>query len=166
VVKKLVKFEFKIAEALIDHFIRVFIMLKDAIEIIPSKEWKISNEDNLIPARQAIHMLECAVFYCSTETVESFPWGQMFGGDYESMSAESLPSQETVLEKSEEIKKILIDWLKSKNNSEFLAPEQDFSWTGKTILARTLYLLRHFQHHQGVLHAELHRRGITKPGWQ
>ena len=163
-VKKLEKFEFKIAEALNDHFMRVFHMLKDAIEIIPSKEWKISDEDNLIPARQAMHLIETAAFYCSTKTVESFPWGQMFGGDYEAILVESLPSQETVLEKLADIKQIVKKWLKSKNNSEFLTPEQNFPWTGKTILARTLYLLRHFQHHQGVLHAELHRRGITKPG--
>lgn len=162
----MIKFEFKIAEALIDHFIRVFIMFKDAIEIIPPKEWKTSDDNNLIPARQAMHLIECAAFYCSTETIESFPWGQMFGGDYESMPVESLPSQEVILEKFEEIKKIIIERLKSKNNSEFVVPETKFPWTGKTILARFLYLLRHFQHHQGVLHAELHRRGIAKPGWQ
>jgi len=82
------------------------------------------------------------------------------------MSVESLPNRETVLEKLENTKQIVEEWIKSKNNSEFLSPEQNFPWTGKTILARTLYLLRHFQHHQGVLHAELHRRGISKPNWR
>lgn len=160
------KIEFKIAEALNDHFIRVFHMLKDAIETIPSKEWKISDVYHLIPARQAMHLIESATFYCSTKTVETFPWGEIFGGDYEAMSVESLPNRETVLEKLENTKQIVEEWLKSKNNEEFLSLEKNFPWTGKTILACTLYLLRHFQHHQGVLHAELHRRGISKPRWR
>ena len=47
-----------------------------------------------------------------------------------------------------------------------LAPEEDYAWTGSTLLGRLLYMLAHCRQHLGEINAELRRRGLPRIKWR
>jgi uncharacterized damage-inducible protein DinB len=157
-----------IVASLLDHFTRTWDMLREAIEAFPDEEWRVADEDDLIPARQALHVVESSAFYSGEWTGKKFPSGKRLGCDWELSPPEELPSQRDVLEYLEEAKAKVKAWLTRRGDEGLLGEPQDerFPWTGACELGRALYLMRHTHHHLGKIHAELRRRGIARPDWR
>jgi uncharacterized damage-inducible protein DinB len=157
-----------IGEELIEHFTRVWGTYRDAIRDIPEEQWRAGEVDYLTPSRLLYHVLEAAEFY-SRETPKGFNWGanqRRFGVDWEAATPEQLPTQEQTLTYLDEVQAQLEAWLKNAEDSDILSPDSEYSWTGKSVLGRALYLLRHNQHHLGELNAELRRRGLPRAKWR
>ena len=61
------------------------------------------------------------------------------------------------------------EWAKAREwieGSDLTQPEQLFPYTGKTVLERAVYLLRHTQHHTAEMALELTKRGCRAPDWR
>jgi uncharacterized damage-inducible protein DinB len=157
-----------IVESLTDHFNRTFGMLRGAIEAFPDEEWRVGDEDDLIPARQALHIVESSAFYSGEWTGKKFPTGERLRCNWESSPPDELPGQQDVLTYLDEAKAKVEAWLAKRGDSGLLGKPQDtrFPWTGACELGRALYLIRHAHHHLGKIHAELRRRGIDRPEWR
>ena len=56
-------------------------------------------------------------------------------------------------------------WLDAKSESELLAEQACFVWTGPNILSRCIYVIRHTQGHVQEINAELRRRGLPRIEW-
>ncbi len=157
-----------VVESLTDHFTRTFDMLRGAIEAFPEEEWRAADEDDLIPARQAIHIIESSAFYSGEWTGKKFPTGKRLGCDRELAPPDELPSRRDVLTYLDEAKAKVETWLTKRGDDGLLGEPEDkrFPWTGKCELGRALYLIRHMHHHLGKIHNELRRRGIDRPKWR
>ena len=157
-----------IVESLIDHFNRTFDMLRGAIEAFPEEEWRAADEDDLIPARQALHIIESSAFYSGEWTGKKFPTGERLGCNWEFSAADELPSRQDVLTYLDEAKAKLEAWLTKRGDDGLLGEPADkrFPWTGAYELGRALYLIRHAHHHLGKIHNELRRRNIARPDWK
>ncbi len=155
-----------ILAALENHLERTFEMWNEQIGHVPEDLWRTGDVDHLIPARHLCHVVVSADFYTGTTPLDQFNWNKFFDGDWEDMSPDKLPNKETSLQKLAEVRTIVCDRLAALNDDALLAAETLFPWTGPTLLDRMLYLLRHCQHHLGVLNAELRRRDIKRARWR
>lgn len=157
-----------ILASLMDHLTRTFSMLREAIEAFPEEQWRVADEDDLIPARQAIHIIESSAFYSGEWTGKKFPTGERLGCNWELSAADELPSRQDVLTYLDEAKAKVERWLTKRGDDGLIGEPADkrFPWTGACELGRALYLLRHTHHHLGKIHAELRRRGIARPEWR
>ena len=70
------------------------------------------------------------------------------------------------LEKLAETRVILEERLTEFDDETLLEPETVHPWSGQTRMDKTLYVLRHSQHHLGAVEAELSRRGIKAATWE
>jgi uncharacterized damage-inducible protein DinB len=158
----------QIVESLIDHFTRTFDMLREAIEALPDEQWRVADEDDLIPARQALHIIESSAFYSGEWTGKKFPSNERLGCNWELSAADELPSRQDVLAYLDEAKTKIEAWLTKRGDDGLLGEPTDtrFPWTGRCELGRALYLIRHSHQHLGKIHAELRRRGIPRPEWR
>ena len=154
-----------ISVSLMDQFARAWGMLREAVQHFPAEQWRSGEVDYLVPARLAIHVIEAGEFYAG-DTPEGFRWGSRFGVDWEGSPADQFPSQEEVLTYLEEIQVRVEAWLGGLHDADFLAPEAAFPWTGKTVLDRAIYVLKHHHQHLGEMNAELRRRNLPRSQWQ
>ncbi len=158
----------RIVGSLTDHLNRTWDMLRGAIEAFPDEQWRVADEDDLIPARQALHIIESSAFYSGDWTGKKFPTGERLGCNWEFSPADELPSRQDVLTYLDEAKAKLDAWLTKRGDDGLLGEPQDkrFPWTGACELGRALYLIRHTHHHLGKIHNELRRRSIARPEWR
>lgn len=147
------------------QFHRAWTMLRDAVEPWSAEQWASGDVDFLIPVRHAVHAAEAALFY-ACETPKDFPWGEATQGDWEGAPANELTSREDAPDLINRAEKAFEVWLKAQGDAGLLAAETAFKWTGPTKLARTLYVLRHVQHHVAVMNTELRRRGLPTAKWK
>ena len=152
-----------IGEVLARQYDRVWGTLRDAISQLSDEQWRASECAWLAPVRQAYHLVETAEFY-GGETSKGYKFGSL-GGNWEESPAAELPAQQQVLELIDRVQPRLRRWLTECSDSDFLAEETDFQWTGGTRLDRALYSLRHSQHHLGQINTELRRRGLPRGKW-
>jgi DinB family protein len=159
--------ETRTGDVLIEHYRRTFVMLRDAIAAFPEDGWRTSDIDHLAPARHALHVIAAVDMYFRPEYVKGVAGGNRFGEglDWEGSPAEKMPSQQELLDYLDEMAGRVKEWL-GVSDDELLKPVEAFGWTGGTLLARALYVLRHNHHHQGILDAELRRRNIARPKWR
>jgi len=73
-----------------------------------------------------------------------------------------LPSQALVLDYLQEMEQRLLKWTES---TDFSAPDELHPYTGKTVLGRAFYLIRHTESHLAELSLELRKRGYAGPEW-
>lgn len=149
-----------------DHFTRTWEMWKEMIGNIPDDEWTKGDIDYLIPARHLCHVLVTADFYTGDTPVDQYDWSELFGGNWEEMSPEELPSKEAVLAKLDDIRATVEGRLTKLSDAALLESEKVCPWAGKTRMAKLLDLLRHTQHHAGEVSAELRRRNIEGASWK
>ena len=155
------------SQVLLEHYRRTFVMLRDAIKAFPEDGWRTSDIDHLAPARHALHVIAAVDMYFRPDYVPGVAAGHRFGEevDWEDGPAEKMPSQRELLDYLDEMEERVKEWL-DVSDAELLAPVEAFGWTGGSLLARTLYVLRHNHHHLGILDAELRRRDIARPKWR
>ena len=122
-----------------------------------------------MPARQVLHTIATANFYCrdkQPETVGSLAagyWGRDL--DWGGTATEELPNQAEVRGYLEHVGQRGRQWIESKSDMDWLAEQGDFAWTGPNLLSRSIYLIRHIQGHIGEINAELRRRGLERVQW-
>ena len=157
-----------IVASVTDHLTRTFDMLREAIEALPDEEWRVADEDDLIPARQALHIVESSAFYSGEWTGKKFPTGERLDCNWEFSAADELPGRQDVLTYLDEARAKVEAWLTKRGDDGLLREPQDkrFPWTGACELGRALYLIRHTHHHLGKIHNELRRRGDDRPEWR
>lgn len=154
-----------IAESVVEAFSLIWDMYTEAIETIPKEHWRAGEIDYLIPARQVYHAIEAADFYSGSEA-EGLKLGYRFNANWEKTPPERLPTQEGMIEYHEEMREKIGGWLRGMDDSVLLSREDEYPWTGSTILSRALYLLAHYRQHMGEINAELRRRGLPRIKWQ
>lgn len=157
--------EMTIQESLLDAFRRNWDIYKDLVKQTPEEHWRTGDVDYLIPARLVYHALEAADFY-SSPTPKGFVAGHRFGVDWEAATPEQLPTREQTSEYLKETMKKVDGWLRGMSDSDLLSPQEEFRWTGKTVLGRAIYLLVHCRQHIGEINAELRRRGLPRAKWR
>jgi uncharacterized damage-inducible protein DinB len=155
-----------IVTAVENHFRRICDMWRDEIANIPEEEWRRGDIDYLIPARHLCHVVVTNEFYSGDASADGYDWRGGFQGDWEGMTPAELPDREESLRALDVMQATVAARLAAVDDEMLCAPETLMPWTGATLADRTLYWLRHFQHHLGELHAELRRRGIERAGWR
>jgi hypothetical protein len=155
-----------VVEALIEHFNRTWDMWVEAIGNTTEEGWRMGDVSYLIPARQLVHTLTTADFYIGDLGAGDYDFNRMFNGDWESMTEWELPEKDFALRKLEEVRKLVSEALSELDDEALMAKEEIFPYTGKTLLHRYIYLLRHTQHHLGELNGELTRRAVGGADWR
>jgi hypothetical protein len=151
-----------INQSLADQFRRTILMFENAVRAYPASEWRRGDLPYLRPAGLAYHLADTMAFYISGRPDDPSGWEQL-GMDWETPDADALPDQAILLGYLGRVKTRLETWLAE---SDFLAEECLYPWTGPNVLGRAMYLLRHNQHHVAELYLELHRRGLPCPEWE
>lgn len=152
-----------IKEAVAGQFKRVLHMFSKGIDKFSAADWRFGDPPDRRPAAQAYHLLESVDFFAGDLPSDQFSWGQRFGVDWECEDPDMLPSQVQVKAYLDEVEGKLADWFEK---ADLFAPESLFQWTGQNRLERSLYSLRHAQHHVGELSRELEIRGLSGPRWR
>jgi hypothetical protein len=152
-----------INESVLDQFERSLTMFREAVSAFDEQEWKKGDSDYQRPAGIAYHLIETIHFYTSNEHARLFPWGGAFGVDWETPDAEKLPNQQQILTYLDETWVVSKEWM---NISDLSQEEKLYPGTGRTVLSKMGYLLRHTQHHTAELSLELTRRGFNAPEWR
>ena len=152
-----------VSESIIAQFKRALTMFKEAVLAFPESEWKIGDTNYLRPAGVGYHVVETIEFYVGDQPAGVFKFGARFGVDWEASESEKFPTQKQLLEYLDEVWRSAEAWM---SVNDLTQPEKLFSWTGKTLLSRMGYLLRHIQHHTAEMALELTRRGYQAPQWK
>lgn len=149
-------------EALADQWLRTFFMLRNAIETLSDEEWMKGETLYQRPVSLVLHILQSTDGYTAMEPGEGSedPLTQI---NWQERDTSKLPTQPAVLAYLDVVEKRVAQLLVK---ADFEAEEKLFAWTGKTILSRILYALRHTQHHLADLAMELKRRGFEPPNWE
>jgi hypothetical protein len=155
--------EGSINQEVLDQCNRVLFKLREVIQNFPEDEWQKGDTPYQRPAGLAAHLIATIDFYTSGLTPDQFPWGKRLGVDWEDPDDEALPSQELILAYLAEMEERIGRWIE---RTDFNADEEVYPYTGKTVLGRTIYLIRHSEHHLAELNLELRRRGYLGPEWR
>ncbi len=153
----------KAVEALAKQYERAWFMFRDVVEKCPEDEWRKGEPNQLVPARWALHAVECVDFYLSP-TPEGFSWPARFGADWEGATAEDLPTREQVLEYARDMEAATARFLR-ETSEDALFGENPFPWTGDTPFERMVYVLRHTHAHTGDINCILRHRGLESGEW-
>jgi len=151
--------------SLLEGFSLTWDMLRDAIDQIPDEHWKTGEIEHLAPARQIFHIIETADFY-ARKSRGDFPRDGRFGTDWDKAHLDDFPDKETMREYLEEVVEKVEGWLKGNGEEGVLIAENEFPWTGGTVLSRVLYTLAHCRQHLGEINAELRHRGLPRVKWK
>jgi hypothetical protein len=155
----------RLSESLLESLSLTWHMYDDAIKEIPDEHWRTGEIDYLTPARLIYHVLEAADFYTRPNS-KGYPWGHRFGANWESASPDQLPDKGDARDYLEDVKAQVESWVLGMGDEGLLAPEPDYTWTGSTLLGRSLYMLAHCRQHLGEINAELRRRGLPRIKWR
>lgn len=150
------------AEAVSDQFMRTLSMFRLAVSTFSEDAWREGDSLYQRPAGLALHIAQAIDFYSALKPGDGSedPLTQIH---WEERDSSKLPSQEELLGFLDIVDERLANFIAK---SDFQAEEEQFPWTGFTVLSRALYTLRHTQHHLADMAMELQRRGFTPPDWQ
>lgn len=151
-----------LVEALADQWLRTFFMLRNAIKALPEEEWLKGETLYQRPVSLALHILQSTDGYTALKPGEgsAHPLTQV---NWQERDPARLPSRADTLAYLELVEERVADLLVK---ADLQAREELFAWTGKTVLSRILYSLRHAQHHLADLAMEAKRRGFEPPNWE
>ena len=149
-------------EALADQYLRLVFMLRYTINAYPEDSWREGESLYQRPASLALHIVQTIDFFTAMKAGEGSeaPLTQI---SWQERDSSKLPTQAELLQYLDLVEERQAYFLV---NADFEAQEELFPWTGRTVLSRALYSLRHAQHHLADLAMELKRRGFNPPTWQ
>jgi len=133
-----------------------FKMLRAALEQCPPKRWAVARDPFFAPGRLALHILSSTQRYCRRPGARVRP---------PSWAGREVPTKAQVLEYLNLVEQQVQKWLGGLTDSQLLASDSGFKWTGENRLARALYTLRHIHHHLGQINAELRVAGYKPAAW-
>jgi uncharacterized damage-inducible protein DinB len=157
--------ETTVGETLAEQFSRTWEMTREIVTQCPEDHWRNGGVPRHVPARWVLHAVETADFYARPGN-GGWTWGDRFGVDWKTARPDELPSREDMLAYLEEVRRRLDTWLRAAADDELLRKRSDFAWTGASLLARLLYLLRHTQHHVGQVNQILKSQGVPLSKWK
>jgi uncharacterized damage-inducible protein DinB len=144
----------QIAPSLAEQFDRVWRTLRSALSRLDEDQFHAGDVDFLIPRNLAYHTIETADFYSSDGPPDAFPWGYF-----------KAESKAEMLRYADEVQSKVRRWCTAQDDEQWLKEQSQWKWTGRTMLDRALYTLRHTQHHTAQINAELRRRGLPRGEW-
>jgi hypothetical protein len=150
------------AEALADQWLRMFFMLRNAINTLPAEEWVAGETLYQRPVGLVLHILQSVDYYAGLEPGDGSEH-ELTQVGWQERDSGKFPDQAATLAYLEVIEQRLTNFLVK---ADFQASEELFNWTGKTVMSRVLYSLRHACHHLADLSMELKRRGFEAPNWE
>ena len=136
---------------LIDQYERSFKMLYEEIERFDDEQWLVGISSFQMPAKVAMHVIDCLDYYFAGEAQRDYRWGHRFGGGWWQLSDDELPDRELVLNYAQEIEGRVMRELKGLADEDLVRPFGTEDRYGATMLARLVYALRHTMHHHGEL---------------
>lgn len=140
-------------------------ILNEEVGRFTDEQWVTGFEFFQVPARQAIHLLECLEFYFANKPLEGYPWGARFGGGWWELNEEQLPNKESILAYASEVETQVMAALSSLEDDDlFKTLNQPFDWAD-TLIGHYTYALRHTAHHQGQLAALASYHGHQGGSW-
>lgn len=151
---------------LIEQFQHAISIFYEETQRFNPEQWISGFEFFQVPARQAIHLLECLEFYFLDRTAEGYQWGSRFGGGWWELEGEQLPDQETILTFAREIEKLIMDTLGTLEDEDLLKPLTSPKDWANTLVGHYTYALRHTAHHQGQLAALASYHGYAGGSWE
>lgn len=151
-----------LAESLADQYLRVFSMLRIAIDRVPEKEWRKGDSRYQRPVSLALHTLQSIDFYSAQKSGDN-SGDPLYVINWQGQNSSHLPDKQTTLKYLKLCEERMAKFLTA---ADFEAEEELFPGTGSTVLSRVLYCLRHTQHHFAHLTMEMHHRGLNPPDWQ
>ena len=162
-------FKSKMAFSLARQFRGMWAMTRDAIELIPDKDWAhgVDVDKMWFYSLRVYHMIETAEFY-AREAPEGMLWGARLGqvNWWEKISAKEAAEQvvkgDTLIYLNE-IAFYIENHLKRVSDQDLLAKD-GFHWFS-SILEKYLYLIRHNTYHLGELTMDLRNRGSERIKW-
>jgi hypothetical protein len=146
-----------------DQFERIFGLLRKGIGLFSPGHWRESETNYMRPAGLVYHSLETVDFYTSGKNTDDYPWGHRFNLEWEEKDSSKFPTQEEMLVYLEEMEARVREWLEHADptSTEALHPG-----TGKTLLGKAIYILRHTQHHTAELGVVLFEKEGKDLGWR
>lgn len=149
------------AEAVADQFMRTFAMLRRAAGTFPDSAWLEGETNYQRPAGVGLHIAQSIGMFSARKPgdIVDHPCMQT---NWESGDATRFPDKDEFLSFLDVVEEKMAVFL---STSDLGAREEQFPWTGRSKLSRTLYALRHAQHHLADMAMELQRRGLTPPDW-
>jgi hypothetical protein len=150
------------AEALTDQYLRLFSMLRIAIDRVPGKEWRKGDSRYQRPVSLVLHLLQSIDFY-SARTRGDNSGDPLYLINWQGPDSSRLPDKQTTLKYLKLCEERLANFLAT---ADFEADEEFFPWTGSTVLSRAVYCLRHSQHHFAHLTMVMDNKGLNPPDWQ
>jgi hypothetical protein len=153
----------RIGQILQAQFDRVWTMLRQALDRCSDEQLRSAQIPWLAPARQAFHIIDNASFYLHPDP-DAFKWGRLCRA-WATCAFDELPDRTEIRATLEAVERKTCVWLSSMSDTQWTAEQEKMPWTGKTMLDRALYALRHTQHHVGLINCELRRLGLPRPEW-
>ncbi len=147
------------------QFRHALFIFREETRRFSAAEWIAGFEFFQVPARQAIHLLECLEFYFLERSGEDYPWGARFGGGWWELDEGQLPGQEEILAYADEIEAQISEKLAGLEEGALLQPPGTPREWADTLLGHYLYALRHTAHHQGQLAALASYFGHAGGSW-
>jgi hypothetical protein len=154
------------ARALIGQFGKVWQTLKRMVEDCPDEQWLVGECPQLIPVRQAYHILAAAEWCCEVDRfAETNAFGlkrstEVFGAG---LPNTEWPDRGAMLAMIRGIEERIEARFRRVTDEAMVSP---LAGSGRTVLEDTIYMLRHCQQHLGEMKAEYRRRELGLPEWR
>jgi hypothetical protein len=148
-------------EAVADQYMRTFIMLREAVRGFGAQDWLEGETNYQRPVSIALHIGQSLGMYAALKPGDSVE-DALMQINWESPDASIFPDQDRFLAFLKRVEEKIAFFIKE---ADLDSEETQFPWTGSSKLSRTLYSLRHAQHHLADMAMELQRRGLKSPDW-
>jgi hypothetical protein len=135
---------------LLDQYRRAFQMLYEEIERFDATEWVKGLDFFQVPAKVAMHTVDCLDYYFCGKTQDEYRWGYRFGGGWWELPDDRLPDVAAVLAYAHEIEDRVVKEFGALQDEDLARPFV-LDDAAKTLLGHYVYALRHTMHHQGEL---------------
>jgi hypothetical protein len=155
-----------VVDDLIWQFQHALAILNEEVERFSDEQWVTGFEFFQVPARQAIHLLECLDFYFAPDLSVRYQWGARFGGGWWELKEDELPNKAMIIELAREIETKIMTTLAGLTDDDLLKPLPHKQDWGATFLGHYTYALRHTAHHQGQLGSLASYHGHQGGSWE
>ncbi len=148
-----------------NQYRRAFEMLYEEVGRFDSAQWVKGLSSFQVPAKVALHIVDCLDYYFSGKTGDEYRWGYRFGGGWWELADDRLPDQEAVLGYAREIEERVAAELDALSDEDLSRPFEIADGSGATMLGHYIYALRHTMHHHGELAALATYHGYEGGSW-
>jgi len=156
-----------IAASLRAQFGKVCDTIRSVVETYSEADWT-RRKKGCLPAQQVYHAIGGIDMYCGPG---DFRWDDRFLApdgrfDWQADPTDP-PSPQEMLDYLARMQRHVDTWLAGLSDARILERrEPSGRHSGRCILDRFVYLLRHTQHHLGMLESDMIRRGLKLPEWK